>query len=58
MKGDVLKNKGCPVMQISFLGKGESLLIALFLVQALLSDVNLGRTKKRAFLHLLGFGYF
>ena len=42
VKGDFLKNKSCPVRQISFLGKGESLLIALFLVQALLSNVNLG----------------
>ena len=29
-------------MQVSFLGKGEPLLIALMLAQALLSNVNLG----------------
>lgn len=30
VKRDTVKNKGCPIMQISFLGKGEPVLIALF----------------------------
>lgn len=41
-KGGVLKNKGCTVMQMGFLGKGESLSIGLFLALALLPKVNLG----------------
>lgn len=59
-KGDVLKNKDCTIMQISFLHKGESSLIALFLVQDLLSSVNLGSVEGSVelYLHLLGFDYF
>lgn len=30
----MFENIGCPIIQISFLGKAESLLIALSLVQA------------------------
>ena len=38
-----LENTGCPVRQISFSGKKVSLVTALFLVQASLSNVNLDR---------------
>lgn len=37
VRRDVWKNKDLPIVQISFLGKEESLLIDLFLLQALLS---------------------
>ena len=59
VKGDVLQIKVCPNIQISLLSKGESLLIALFLVQALLSNVNLGSCgpRRELFLHLLGVDY-
>lgn len=33
MKGDVFKNKACPIMQVSALDKRESLLISLFLLK-------------------------
>ena len=47
-------------MQIGSLGKGESLLIALFRLQTLLSNVNIGSVRggTELFLHLLGFDYF
>lgn len=35
-----LEKQGCPTMQMSSLGKGEALLIALFLLRAALSNVN------------------
>ena len=41
VKGDDLKNKGCPHLQLLFLGKGEFPLIALFLGEVLFSKVNL-----------------
>ena len=36
------ENQGCPVLLVSFLGKGESQLTALFRVQALLSNADFG----------------
>ena len=46
-------------MQIGSLSR-ESPLIALFLLQALLSNINLGSYGggRQLFLHLLGFYYF
>ena len=44
-------------MQMSSFGKGESLIIVPFLLQALLSNVKLGSYggDRQFFLHLLGF---
>ena len=45
-------------METSILGKGESLLKALFLVQSLLFSINLGIEEEAViYLHLLGFDY-
>lgn len=42
VKGEVLKNKSYPIMQVSFFGKGESMLISPFPLGALLFHLNLG----------------
>lgn len=50
----------CFIMQIMSFLKREPLLIVLFLLQALLSKVNLGSLGggRKLFMHLLGFYYF
>lgn len=60
VKRDDMKNKGCHITQILFLGKGEFLLIAVFLVEDLFSKVKLGSCwgGRALSLHQLEFDYF